>query len=234
MSNNNKYLSTSEIIWPYRPDILLRIDFLQWYNENRYKYFGDGLSEFHINNITRNEVFLNEAKKHPYFLQFTRKHRYRKLNLPKKESEKIYIQGIVTFINLLESISLNGFNSRQKIGLYKTLFLDTPDYGEKMMRKVYMGDGCHRLACLIWLGKNFLLPKEYFKVQTKLFYKPVNSFGIFKRLKIFDSNDEIEFHQLFKDSDKPNFTKISLWIEGVRMRFRDQNLDELFKIKFLK
>ena len=233
MSNHNN-LSISEIIWPYRPDILIRIDFLEWFNENKKKYFNNGLLKLTETVVIENEPFFNEAKKHPYFLQFTRKRRYRKLNLSKIESEKIYAQGIATFINLLESVSENGFDEQKKIGLYQTLYLKTPDYGKNIRRKFYMGDGCHRLACLIWLEKNLLLPKEFFNVQSKLVYKPVNSFGIFSRLKIFDSNDEIKFHQLFKGTEKPDFDGIIRWTEGVRKRFRNQNIDELFNIMFIR
>mgnify|MGYP005813851875 CR=1 FL=1 len=89
----------------------------------------------------------------------------------------------------MESIRINGFNKQQKIQLYKTLLLINPDYGKKIVRKIYIGDGCHRLACLIWLEKNILLSKEYFAKKLKIVYKPVNSFGIFKILKIFDSNE---------------------------------------------
>ena len=234
MSDKSNYLSISEIIWPYRPDILIRIDFLEWFNENKYKYFDNGLLKLTEKDVIENELFFSEAKKHPYFLQFTRKRRYRKLNLSKKESEKIYANGITTFINLLESVRKNGFDNQQKIGLFKTLFLKNPVYGRKIARNVYMGDGCHRLACLIWLEKNLLLPKEFFNVQSKLVYKPVNSFGIFSRLKIFDSNDEIKFHQLFKGTEKPDFDGIIRWTEGVRKRFRNQNIDELFNIMFIR
>ena len=233
MSNHNN-LSIPEIIWPYRPDILIRIDFLEWYNQNKHKYFDNGSLKFSEKDVTENKDFFIEAKRHPYFLQFTRKHRYRKLNLSKIKSEIIYAQGIATFINLLESIRVDGFDRQQKIGLYKACFLRKPDYGEKIARKVYMGDGCHRLACLIWLEKKILLPKDFFNEQLKLVYKPVNSFGIFKRLKIFDSNDEIKFHQLFKGTEKPDFDGIIRWTEGVRKRFRNQNIDELFNIMFIR
>jgi len=233
LSNHNN-LSIPEIIWPYRPDILIRIDFLEWYNQNKHKYFDNGSLKFSEKDVTENKDFFIEAKRHPYFLQFTRKHRYRKLNLSKIKSEIIYAQGIATFINLLESIRVDGFDRQQKIGLYKACFLRKPDYGEKIARKVYMGDGCHRLACLIWLEKKILLPKDFFNEQLKLVYKPVNSFGIFKRLKIFDSNDEIKFHQLFKGTEKPDFDRIIRWTEGVRKRFRNQNIDELFNIRFSK
>ena len=133
----------------------------------------------------------------------------------------------------MESIRINGFNKQQKIQLYKTLLLINPDYGKKIVRKIYIGDGCHRLACLIWLEKNILLSKEYFAKKLKIVYKPVNSFGIFKILKIFDSNDELKFHQLWNGEEKLDFDKIIEWTEGVRNRFMHQNIDELFKIKFI-
>ena len=233
-SDKSNYLSISDIVWPYRPDILIRIDFLEWFNENKYKYFDNGLLKLSEEDVIENELFFNEAKKHPYFLQFTRKRRYRKLNLSKEKSELIYAQGIATFINLLENIRLNGFDRQQKIGLYKACYLKKPDYGEKIERKVYMGDGCHRLACLIWLGKNIIIPKENFKMQLKLFYKPVNSFGILKRLKIVDSKDEYFFHRLFNGPEKPDYHELIGWIEGMRKRFRNQNIDELFNIRFTK
>jgi len=228
----SNYLSISEIIWPYRPDILIRIDFLEWFNKNKHKYFDNGLLKFSEKDFIENKDFFVEATQHPYFLQFTRKHRYRKLNLSRGKSEIIYARGISTFINLLESIRVNGFNRQQKIGLYRACFLKKPDYGEKIKRDVYMGDGCHRLACLIWLEKKISLPKEIFNVQSKLIYQPVNSFGIFKRLKIFGSNDEKIFHHLFNDPEKTDYNEIIKWTERVRRGFRNQNIDDLFNVRF--
>jgi len=230
--DKSNYLSISDIVWPYRPDILIRIDFLEWFNENKYKYFDKGLLKLSEEDVIENESFFNEAKKHPYFLQFTRKRRYRRLNLPKIRSEEIYAEGITVFINLLVSIKKNGFNKQKKIGLHKPLLLKSPNYGEKIKRDVYMGDGCHRLACLIWLEKNIILSKEFFNVQSKLIYQPVNSFGIFKRLKIFDSNDEKTFYHLFNGQGEPDYNEIIEWTERVRRRFRNQNIDNLFNIKF--
>jgi len=234
LSDKSNYLSISEIVWPYRPDILIRIDFLEWFSDNKHKYFDNGLLKLSEEDVIKNKPFFNEAKKHPYFLQFTRKRRYRRFNLPKIKSEEIYAEGITAFINLLASIRKNGFNKQKKIGLQKSYFLKNPDYGKKIKRDVYMGDGCHRLACLIWLEKNILLPKEFFNVQSKLVYKPVNTFGIFKRLKIFNSNDEIKFHQLFNGTENSDFNKIIVWTEEVRKRFKNQNIDELFNIRFTK
>ena len=89
-------ISFSEIVWPYRPDLLIRIDFLQWFHEVKGDYFGENLEPWSKEGILGNTEFFKDAKMHPYFLQFTRKRRYRKLNLPKSKSEQVYAQGIAS------------------------------------------------------------------------------------------------------------------------------------------
>ena len=66
--DKNNYISISEIIWPYRPDILIRIDFLDWFNKNKNKYFKK-LINLSKENIINNNKFIEDAKEHPYFLQ---------------------------------------------------------------------------------------------------------------------------------------------------------------------
>ena len=231
-SVKNSYIPISEIIWPYRPDILIRIDFLEWFSKNQNKYFEKRTSKLSEDNIKNNKQFFSDAKKHPYFLQYTRKRRYRRYNLSREKSEKIYTQGIVAFVNLVESIEKKGFDKKNKIGLYKTILLKKPRYGEKIKRDFYMGDGCHRLASLIWLEKKNELPKEFLHIQSKLIFRPVNSFGIFKKLKIFTSSDEKSFFHLFNGKAKPDYDEIINWTEKIRIRFKEQNVNELLKIKF--
>ena len=229
--DKNNYISISEIIWPYRPDILIRIDFLDWFNKNKNKYFKK-LINLSKENIINNNKFIEDAKEHPYFLQYTRKHRYRKINLSKKDSEKIYSNGLATFINLFENIKNNGFDKNKKIGLYNSLLLQKPSYGKKIYRKYYMGDGCHRLSCIIWLNKCDKVPLDFFTIQNKFLFRPVNSFGIFNKLGIFNSNDEADFYDLFKDNEGADFIKIITWSNKIHRRFKTLNSDDLFKIKF--
>ncbi len=227
-----KGITFTDIVWPYRPDLLIRIDFLQWLNEAEFSLFLEDSPSLTKEDILRNVTFFEQAKKHPYFLQFTRKRRYRKLNLPKSKSEKVYAEGIASFVNLLKSIKEKGFDKNNKIGLRKTIVLKKPYYGEKIRRKYYMADGCHRLACFVWLSKKTLLPKEIFKIQNEMFWRPVNAFGIFKKLSIVNGKDEVEFNSLFDGCGHVSWENILGWPRGVRKRFRTVNVDELFNIKF--
>ena len=222
----------SDIVYPYRPDILLRIDFLEWFEQNKAKYFNNDKTKFTYADIVDNKDFFIESMGHPFFLQFTRKRKYRRLNLSYKDSQKIYARGIVLFLNLLFSLKTNGFDINEKIGLYSSFIILKPRYGEKMKRMVYMGDGCHRLACYAWLNKKNELPMEIFNTQLKLLYRPVNSFDFFTRLNIFDPNDEKAFYDLFSIPEKLEFYKILEWTEKIRIKFRKQNITKLFDIKF--
>jgi len=222
----------SEIVWPYRPDLLIRIDFLQWFQEVKGDYFGEDLDPWSKEGILGNTEFFKDAKMHPYFLQFTRKRRYRKLNLPKSKSEQVYAQGIASFLNLLRSIKKNGFDKNFKIGLRKAIVIKKPSYGEKIKRKYYMADGCHRLACVVWLNKENILSNELFEIQHKLILRPVNSFGIFRRLKIFNKQDEAEFNHLFINGDQISWKLILGWARKISEKFKTVDIDELFKIKF--
>jgi len=225
-------ISFAEIVWPYRPDLLIRIDFLQWFHEVKGTYFLEDTETFSKEEVLKNIAFFEDAKMHPYFMQFTRKRRYRKLNLPKPKSEQVYAEGIASFMNLLQSIKEKGFDKSNKIGLRKTIVLRKPSYGEKIRRKYYMADGCHRLACVVWLSKKTLFPKEIFKIQNKMFWRPVNAFGIFRKLSIVNGKDEVEFNNLFNSGKNISWDQMLEWAGRIRDRFRTVNVDELFNIKF--
>jgi len=225
-------IAFADIVWPYRPDLLIRIDFLQWLHEAEFACFLEDSPSLSKEDIFRNVTFFEEAKKHPYFLQFTKKRRYRRLNLNKHDSELVYAEGIASFVNLLKSIKEKGFDKGNKIGFRKTMFLRKPSYGEKIRRKYYMADGCHRLACFVWLNKKTLVPKEIIKVQHKLILRPVNAFGIFRKLRIVNGKDEVEFDQMFNSTRNISWDKMLEWAKRIRGRFRTLNVDELFKVRF--
>jgi hypothetical protein len=234
LKNMQYQLVFKELIWPYRPDILIRLDFLVWLEEYNYLSDIDCYKDLNsISDIINCENFFTEAKKHPYFLQFTRKHRYRKLNLPIKESEIVYAQGVLSFIKLLVNIKINGFDPSSKITIRKSFFLKSPKYGKKNVKNYYMVDGCHRLACLVFLRKSIEIPGNYFKIKRNIVYQPVNSFGIFKRIGIFDSNDESEFDKICEKSPFDCLNNSLEWIKTVRLKFQSQEIEKMFDIKFI-
>ena len=222
-----------QIIWPYRPDILIRVDFLAWLEDYNSKSEIECYNDLKtVSDIINCNLFFTEAKKHPYFLQFTRKRRYRKLNLSIENSEIIYAEGILSFIKLFKNIKSNGFDFSNKIELHRSYFLKSPIYGKKIILDYYMGDGCHRLACLIFLNNNLEIPWNCFKIKNHIVYRPVNSFGIFKRIGVFDNDDEIQFDEIYDKEPFRCLKKSLKWIKDVRLKFQKKDIEQMFNIKF--
>ena len=61
---------------------------------------------------------------------------------------------------LWESISLNGFDLTQPISLRSGEAILALN-GKKVGASIFAGDGCHRIACLLVMGKTYLEPNEY-------------------------------------------------------------------------
>lgn len=223
-----------ELLCPYRPDLLIRVDFLRWFDENISRYDLNKNKVLTKKDILKSGDFFKSAKLHPYFLLFTRKRKHRKLNLSKRDSEKVYAEGIASFINLYNSMRKNGYDKNQKIELVKALHTSKPDYGNKEVRKYYIGDGCHRFACQIWLNQSYTYPRDLFKVRLKFSKKPINSFDLLKKLKIFDAKDERIFDELFRNVCSPDWKQIWNWLSKVRDKFKTFDQDELFTLKFTK
>jgi hypothetical protein len=230
-------VSLFELVWPYRPDLLIRIDFLDWYHEVEARYFPrrvDGLTPVEV--IT-NQPFFAAAMQHPYFLQYTRKERYRRKNLSKQDAEGVYSEGIAAFITLMRHIQQHGFDEQQKIGLKCALFLRRPYYTpppwSTVRRRYYIGDGCHRLACLAWLGKTGHFPANWFAIEYRLVLRPLNWFGILENLGILESGDEQRLFELWRRNNTIcDWTQLIGWTRVVRQRFQQQDIDALFAIKF--
>jgi hypothetical protein len=95
-----------------------------------------------------------------------------------------------------------------------------------------MGDGCHRLACLIFLNNNLEIPWNCFKIKNHIVYRPVNSFGIFKRIGVFDNDDEIQFDEIYDKEPFRCLKKSLKWIKDVRLKFQKKDIEQMFNIKF--
>jgi hypothetical protein len=231
------FIDTCEIIWPYRFDLLVRIDFLEWFDKIGRCY----LPKFDINSkatsyfFLSNSEFFNRAKQHPYFIQYTKLKRKNRLrNLTYQQASTIYAEGIVNFLKLKESIRSNSFRTKNKITLKKPIF----SVGSKSKRirkqKYYIGDGCHRLACLIWINKNFFIPKKNFKIINKLFYNPANSnlTAGYRLLEVLNEDDIKRFKTIFEGMYPLDFDLTFQWINEIRKKFSRLKIKDMFNIKF--
>lgn len=225
-----KCVNTCEIIWPDRFDILVRIDFLEWFETTGRNYLSESdLGVIEADLLMSSPQFFVKAKQHPYFFQYTKlKHQYRLANLTYQEAEPVYAEGIANFIKLNESIKGKPFNLGRKIILKKPL-LRIKEYP----RKWYIGDGCHRLACLLWLHKGFLIPSRFFKSRYKLTYNPGNSNLTtgYRLLGILRQEDIRHFDRLFT-ANTPEWNSTFQWVGKIGERFKLMNIEDMFNITF--
>lgn len=224
-------IDLSEIVWPYRPDILIRLDFLQWYEEVGGSYFADRAEPLTPRAVLANRDFIEAALRHPYFISFTRKKRYRQLNLPRAESEEVYAEGIAAFINLLEAIQAKGFDRRHRIGLSTGLFLLDPVDAECIRRSYYIGDGCHRFVCMSWLAKGDPIPAVNFKLQRRLFFRPETAFRPLMALDVLDARAKSDFDRLFQKPGASFWRDSLVWAAAVRERFSTLDVSEILAVQ---
>jgi hypothetical protein len=222
-----KLIDGRKIIWPNRFDLLVRIDFLEWFESVGRYYLSESNSSTITNDLlTSNPEFLIRAKQHPYFIQYTKlKRKYRLRNLTYQEAEAVYAEGIVGFIKLNESIKANSFDFKKRITLNKPLL---------KIRKHYIGDGCHRFACLVWSSREFLIPSDFFRLRYKLIYKPANSnlTAGYRRLGILTEEHARHFDTIFGGSNLPKWDPMLQWLSEIRERFKNMDIEAMYKREF--
>lgn len=153
-SKLDRDIPLSSIIAPLRYDIIIREKFIAFYLKNRKLYQNDLGS------------FVEKSKKEPFYEYFKiRTAVYRpKILKDKGMTMDEYQKYIKNFISLFEKIKNKGFDANFPVTLHRSIF----------SKKLYMGDGCHRIACLKFLGYKSL-PKEHGKIIISLFHKPKNN-----------------------------------------------------------
>lgn len=143
------------IIHPLRYDVLIRKSFMDFYEANRDLYSNDFIS------------FMSLAKQHVYYDWFTNVLVVRYLPQfigKEKILAKRFEDRVIATAKLYDSISNRGFDNRSPIILYTGKSILPAESGRQTGAKYYMGDGCHRLACLMSMGYQSL-PKKYVKVK---------------------------------------------------------------------
>jgi hypothetical protein len=143
------------IIFPLRYDVLIRKSFFEFYVANRDLYVHD----FH--------AFMALAKQHPYYEWFRKVMVTRYLPRIRDNEEcldKEFESRVVASANLYESIAHRGFDKGSPIVLYTGQIILPADTGRKTNATYYMGDGCHRLACLMAMGCESL-PRQFVRIK---------------------------------------------------------------------
>jgi hypothetical protein len=227
-----------ELVWPYRPDVLIRLDFLDWYHEVGRRYFPPGIDRLTPEEVRANSPFLTAAMQHPYFLQYSRKQRYRHQHFSAQDAQEIYSEGIAAFVTLMYHIQQHGFDTQHKIGVKRAIFLQRPHYVPPhrpiVRQRYYIGDGCHRLACLAWLGKTDCFPAQWFVIEYRLVMRPLNWFGRLESLGLLEAGDEQQLFELLHRYDTPwEWLPLITWTRNIRQRFQQHDIEALFAIKLI-
>lgn len=146
-----KQVRIYDIVCPLRYDILVRAEFIEFLANN------DGLL------ATAREAILESPAARAYEVWF------REVAIL-RFSPEIYHDGnqvrqrfairVEKTKRLWESISLNGFDSAHQIKLRSGKSILEVN-GKSVSGPFFAGDGCHRIACLLVMGKKYLEPKEY-------------------------------------------------------------------------
>lgn len=149
-----KDIPLSSIIIPMRYDIIIRENFISFYLKNKDMCRKDF------------DMFVKKSFNELFYDYFKiRIAVYRpKLLKDKDFLNEEYKKYVRNFISLFENIKNKGFDANFPVTLHRSIFSS----------KLYMGDGCHRIACLKFLGYKFL-PKEYGKIIISIFHKPKNN-----------------------------------------------------------
>lgn len=143
------------MIFPLRYDILIRKSFFEFYAGHRDLYRDDP------------NAFLQLARAHPYHEWFEKVLivRYEpRLQQDLAGREQAFAGRVVASAALYDSIESRGFDKSSPIIPYTGKQILPADSGRETGAKYYMGDGCHRLACLMSQGFT-KLPREYVRVK---------------------------------------------------------------------
>lgn len=158
-------LDIKSLVYPFRYDILIRKEYFSFYLENRDLYRSDF------------PAFLELAKNHAYYLWFT------KVAIPRasselrdnpEEIEKTFIKRLRKSAVLYDRIKEHGFDRRHPIVPHTAELILPTVTGKTTEEKYFMGDGCHRLACLMVLGYK-KLPKGYYRVKCYKKFVPLDN-----------------------------------------------------------
>ena len=153
------------LVRPLRYDILIRKSYFDFYAANRDLYRTDF------------DAYLEKARGHAYYAWFTRvlMVRFESASIDDEvRTRELFAHRLREAAKLHDSIEANGFQPEHPISPHTGLEILPTDTGLVFDQKYYMGDGCHRLACLMSLGHR-TLPREFVKVRCHRRLAPLDN-----------------------------------------------------------
>lgn len=146
-----KQIRIYDIVCPLRYDILVRANFIELLSKN------DKILESELEEILEHRAAQSYAV---WFREVCIKRFAPEIYHDKNLVRQRFAIRVEKTKRLWESISLNGFDSAHPIRLRSGKSILGVN-GKSVSEPFFAGDGCHRIACLLVMGKKYLEPKEY-------------------------------------------------------------------------
>lgn len=158
------------LVFPLRYDVLIRQSYFDFYSENRELYRSD---------FPR---YLAKACDHQYFEWFTRvlMVRFEAASIGDRDRTlALYAKRLQAAADLHDSIESEGFSLAHPIIPYTGREILPAESGVVTGEKYYVGDGCHRLACLMSLGYQSL-PQNFLRIKCFRKLTPLDNTSLLK------------------------------------------------------
>ena len=171
-------VTIKDLICPLRYDILVRQGYFDFLERNK-NLFENNFDEF-----------VKQAKLTPYYIWF-RDVACATYNPSILKNEKALVDSFSNQLNrasrLFIGFDRHGFDPRSPITLETGDVVLPTTTGKHVVRKVYAGDGCHRLA-LLWRSGYSEIPPEFYRVKIRKRHTPRdNTYILLDKLAITDA-----------------------------------------------
>jgi hypothetical protein len=152
----------ADLVSPLRYDILVRKDFMGFLDDHYDLYDRD------------RDAFMALCLKQTYFDWFVRVYcatfKPRLLAVPDR-LVRAYRARVDRTVALYARFVRAGFDARFPIILNAGTVIAPTETGKNVVRDLYAGDGCHRVALLLHSGADVLMPEQY-RVRNSYRYQP--------------------------------------------------------------
>ena len=152
-----------DLVSPLRYDILVRQQYFEFLAQHHTLYDRDF------------PELVELSRQHPYFAWFT------SVLAPQYMPDLLaghdgairtaFADKIASVVDLYRSFLANGYDSTQPISLRTARVITATATGKRLRRRIYPGDGCHRLALLRLTGAKLLTAGTY-ELQTRRIFRP--------------------------------------------------------------
>lgn len=153
------------LISPLRYDVLVRLEYFRFHERHLDLYGGDFSG------------YLAKALEHPYFVWFREvlcRRRFAQLQEDRDGLVRAYEAKVRETAGLHRDFRERGFDRRRPIVLRSGEKVLRTSTGKEIRRKMFVGDGCHRMALLMLDGAEILEPGHY-RIRRYRSYEPLDN-----------------------------------------------------------